>query len=240
LIREPPDDTPGAPGGVRFLPGGPPNRTRLPPLCWPHVPTSARRADGASRRGRGRATARPPNDQTGQIIDLKEEKVYDLDIRKKQYKVTTFAEIRRRMEEAMKNAEESAKDNKAEAPPEQTGKEVEVDFDVKDTGQRKAINGFDTHQVIMTIAIREKGRTLEESGGIVLTTDMWLTPRVAAMSEIAEFDIRYATQLAGPMIAGASAEEWRRPWPCIRTEGRDGARAGQKARRWTARPSRRR
>src|ERR1700720_448603 len=32
------------------------------------------------------------NDQTGQIIDLSEEKIYDLDIRKKTYKVTTFAE----------------------------------------------------------------------------------------------------------------------------------------------------
>jgi hypothetical protein len=39
-------------------------------------------------------------DSTGQIIDLAEEKVYDLDLKKKNYKVTTFAELRRRMEEA--------------------------------------------------------------------------------------------------------------------------------------------
>lgn len=147
------------------------------------------------------------NEQTGQIVDLKEEKIYDLDLRRKQYKVTTFAELRRRMEEAMKQAEQSAKEDKTEPRPEQSGKELEVDFDVKDTGQRKAINGFDTRQVVMTIAMREKGRTLEQSGGLVLTTDMWLTPRVAAMSEIAEFDIRYAKQLAGPMISGASAEQ---------------------------------
>src|SRR5262245_21773494 len=42
------------------------------------------------------------NEQTGQIVDLAEEKVYDLDLRKKNYKVTTFAEMRRRMEEAQK------------------------------------------------------------------------------------------------------------------------------------------
>jgi hypothetical protein len=34
-------------------------------------------------------------DSTGQIIDLSEEKVYDLDLKKKSYKVTTFAELRR-------------------------------------------------------------------------------------------------------------------------------------------------
>ena len=39
-------------------------------------------------------------DTTGQIIDLAEEKIYDLDLKKKSYKVTTFAELRRRMEEA--------------------------------------------------------------------------------------------------------------------------------------------
>src|SRR5258708_19129228 len=44
-------------------------------------------------------------DATGQIIDLADEKIYDLDMRKKTFKVTTFAELRRRMEEAKKKAE---------------------------------------------------------------------------------------------------------------------------------------
>jgi hypothetical protein len=152
------------------------------------------------------------NDQNGQIIDLAEEKVYDLDVRRKTYKVTTFDELRRRMEEARRKAEEDAKkaeadDEPSDAPPEQNGKEIEVDFTVKETGQRRAINGFDTHQAIMTIVFREKGRTLEQSGGLVVTSDLWLTPRIAAMREIAEFDLRYARALQGPMFAGASAEE---------------------------------
>ena len=37
------------------------------------------------------------SDTTGQIIDLKEEKVYDLDVRRKTYTVTTFAELRKQM-----------------------------------------------------------------------------------------------------------------------------------------------
>jgi len=149
------------------------------------------------------------NEQTGQIVDLAGERVYDLDVRKKSYKVTTFAELRRRMEEAQKKAEEDARkqegrEAQASRPNE---KEMEVDVDIKNTGEKKVINGFDTHQVIMTITLREKGKTLEQGGGMVTTTDTWLAPKIAAMKEIADFDVRYAQKLYGGMFAGASAEQ---------------------------------
>ena len=78
----------------------------------------------------------------GQIIDLAEEKIYDLDLKKKSYKVTTFAELRRRMEDAQKKADEDArkeagreKDKPAAADPD--AKQVDIDFDVKNTGAKK-------------------------------------------------------------------------------------------------------
>lgn len=148
-------------------------------------------------------------ENAGQIIDLAEEKIYDLDIRRKTYKVTTFAELRRRMEEARKQAAEDARKqkDKASEPRDKNEKEMEVDFDVKSTGQTKAINGFSTREVVMTVTVREKGKTLEQSGGLVLTSDLWLAPKIAAMNEISEFDQKYARKLEGPMVAGASAEE---------------------------------
>ena len=150
------------------------------------------------------------NDTTGQIIDLGEEKIYELDMKKKTYKVATFAELRRQMEEAKAKAEQNAqKEQPREKAAEPAPKEnnVEIDFDVKDTGQKKVVNGFDAHQVVMTITVREKGKTLEENGGLVLTADEWLVPRIPAMKEVADFDIRYAQKLYGPMIAGASAQD---------------------------------
>jgi len=154
------------------------------------------------------------NDTTGQIVDLGEEKVYDLDLKKKSYTVTTFAELRRRMEEARKRAEEEAR--KEQSKPQTTTTEsnqpppennVEVDFEIKNTGQKKVVNGFDTHEAQMIITMREKGKTLEQGGGLVLTNDMWLAPSIPAMREVAEFDMRYAKQLYGPMVMGASAEQ---------------------------------
>src|SRR5687768_16331022 len=49
-------------------------------------------------------------DSTGQIIDLAEEKIYDLDLKKKTYKVTTFAQLRAEMEKARREAEQSARE----------------------------------------------------------------------------------------------------------------------------------
>ena len=102
---------------------------------------------------KGNRKATMIGDSTGQIIDLTEEKIYDLDIKKKTYKVTTFAEIRKQMEEAKREAEKSAREERAEpsepskpAEKDPNAKEFEVDFDIKNTGETKTINGFNTKQ----------------------------------------------------------------------------------------------
>jgi len=144
-------------------------------------------------------------DQSAQIVDLKEEKVYDLDLRDKSYTVTTFADIRRQMEEARrKAAEQSAREGGAPSPPNgQPQKEMEVDFSLKESGQKKTINGFDAREVVMTITAREKGKTLEQNGGVVMTANTWLAPKIVAMKEIADFDRRYAEKLALPTMLDA-------------------------------------
>jgi len=146
-------------------------------------------------------------DNGGRIIDLGEEKVYDIDARKKTYKVTTFEEIRRQIREAQEKAAKEASEAKGKEEPAQSGKEVEVDFNVKETGQKKQLAGYNTREVIATIAVREKGKTLEQSGGLVLTSDMWLAPTIAAMKEIQDFDLRYAKAIDVTGAAGASAEQ---------------------------------
>ncbi|MEQ1728291.1 MAG: hypothetical protein ABL982_07900 [Vicinamibacterales bacterium] len=149
-------------------------------------------------------------DSGGQIIDLTEEKIYNLDLKKKSYTVVTFAELRQQMEEARKRAqEEAAKAPEADKPAQRdpNAKEVDVDFDVKNTGEKKDINGFATTQSIMTITVREKGKTLQQGGGMVLTSDIWLTPTIPAMREVADFHMKYAQKLYGPMIEGASPQD---------------------------------
>jgi hypothetical protein len=108
-------------------------------------------------------------DDTAQIVDLREEKIYDLDVRRKTYKVTTFEEIRRQMREAEAKAREAAaRESKRDSKEEQPAK--------------------------------TDGKKIQESGGIVMTVDTWLTKAVS-LKEIADFDRRYYEKLAGPISA---------------------------------------
>ncbi|HVL67679.1 MAG TPA: hypothetical protein VM364_10485 [Vicinamibacterales bacterium] len=148
------------------------------------------------------------SDTAGQIIDLGEEKVYDLDLRKKEYRVTTFDELRRRMKEAREKAEkEAAKEDPAEQQKADPGREWEVDFKVDETGQRRQIAGYDARQVIMTVTLREKGKALDDSGGFVMTSDSWFGPEIDALKEMAAFDMRYYKQLYGEEAFGLSADQ---------------------------------
>lgn len=164
---------------------------------------------------KGNRKATLSGDSTGQIVDLSEEKIYDLDLKKKTYKVTTFAEIRKQMEEAKRQAEKAAKEERAAEPSEPSkpaekdpdAKEYEVDFDIKNTNETKTINGFDTKKSVITITVREKGKTLNEAGGMVMTTDTWLAASAPSTKELAEFEMKYAQKIYGPMVVGGASPQ---------------------------------
>jgi hypothetical protein len=148
------------------------------------------------------------NDRTGRIVDLTEEKVYDLDVRKKEYRVMTFAELREQWKKAKADAEKQAKDMPAEDRQQaaEAGKQMDVTFDVKETGATRSIAGHQAKQVIVTLTMFEKGKTLEEGGGMVMTNDVWVAPRVAALDEIAQFDMKFIKAIYGDDFA-ASAQQ---------------------------------
>ena len=107
------------------------------------------------------------SDTTGQIIDLAEEKIYDLDIKKKTYKVTTFAELRKQMEEAQREAEKSAREEQRASRAVEARREgsqrqgIRSRLRPQEHGAARTINGFDTNKTVMTITVREKGKTLD-------------------------------------------------------------------------------
>ena len=112
--------------------------------------------------------------------------------------------MRRQMREAEAKAREAAAREtrpSESAKKDPNAKEMEVDFDVKSTGQTKTINGFDTRQVVATVTVREKGKKIQESGGLVMTVDTWLSKSAPSMKEVTDFDRRYYEKLAGPITA---------------------------------------
>jgi hypothetical protein len=146
----------------------------------------------------------------GELVDLSEQKVYSVDFKKKSYEVVTFEEMRRRLQEAQERAAKSAKEAPGEKPAADKAsadKQMEFDFSLKESGQKRTINGYDCREVVMTIAGHEKGKTLEEAGGMVMTSHIWLGPDIPALKEIADFNLRYAKAMGNVFGMGGSAEQ---------------------------------
>lgn len=146
---------------------------------------------------------------TGQIVDLGEQKVYSLDMKKKEYTVQTFAEMRAQLEQARaemaKQQEQMNPQDREQAA--QAARQFEFDVDVRKTGETRTIAGQPASEAVLTITMREKGKKLEESGGMVMTSDMWLAPRVPALDELAAFNLKFAKAVYGGYFSGVNAQQ---------------------------------
>jgi hypothetical protein len=131
----------------------------------------------------------------GELIDLDAEKIYMIDFARKTYTVMTFDEMRKRFEEGQERMKKSSERHASK--DEQKGPEWEFEFHIKATGKTETINGWNTREQVATVITHEKGKTLEQSGGFVLTSDMWMGPHIPAMKEVADFDRRYISKLYG-------------------------------------------
>lgn len=139
------------------------------------------------------------NDDTAELVDLAQEKVYRIDMKGKSYTVMTFEEMRRQMQEAMAKAQQQQasaanRNQKTQEKPQEKPPEMQIDVSIKESGQKKKINAYDAREVVTTITVHEKNKKAED-GSMVMTTSLWLTPKIAAMKELEDFDRRYAQKL---------------------------------------------
>jgi carbon monoxide dehydrogenase subunit G len=119
------------------------------------------------------------------IIDLDRETITEVNFDKKQYSVMTFAQMKQMMEE-MSQKMKSADAQKADA---------QFKVSVKDTGEKKTIAGFDTHEMVLTMEMEGTDQQTGSKGGMVVTSDMWIAPKTDGYSEIADFYKRMSQKL---------------------------------------------
>jgi hypothetical protein len=139
-----------------------------------------------------------------QIIDLDSETFTEVNFPKKQYSVMTFAEMTQAMEQAMQRG----RDKKAESKPGDTATDLKVDL--KETGQTKQIAGYDAKEMIMTMQMDATDQKTGKKGGMVITNDMWIAPKMAGYEEIREFHKKMAAKMAwtpgGASMAAGNAD----------------------------------
>jgi hypothetical protein len=143
-----------------------------------------------------------------EIWDLDKEQIIHIDTPKKSYSVTTFADMRKMIEEMpakMAEMQQQLKDEQAKAQKQQQGQAPTVppnlqfspSVEVKDTGVTKMIEKYNAKQQIMTMKMvitdtNNPGTNITYS----FIDEIWTTPDLPAeMKEVQDFDKRFGEKM---------------------------------------------
>lgn len=143
-----------------------------------------------------------------EIVRLDQGKLYSIDDKKKSYRVQSLEEVRAQLEKTQKEAEKA---NAKEARDSDDARLYVTVDDVKKTGERKTINGFQTEQSVLRMTVMaENKKTGEKAPLFVLTGDFWLdASQHQAMRANQAFAAAYAQKLGlDPSTAGNPYARW--------------------------------
>jgi hypothetical protein len=136
-----------------------------------------------------------------QIIQLDREQIVTLDHKKKAYTVMTFAEMRAQMEKAIATAKSTPPPNQpAPQADQKPDVKVEPKVNVKDTGETKVINGFNTRRVLLTVELEGEDQKTKDKGAMGADTELWTTKDVSGFDEQNKFYMKYAKAVASPEL----------------------------------------
>ena len=134
-----------------------------------------------------------------EIIDLDQQTITHIDLQKRQYYTTTFAQMR----EAMQRAAEEMKQKQKEQPQQQQAENgnpsANVSFNAKvhETGATKQVDGQNAKEAILTLSMDATSTTdANQKGSLAITSDMWLIPDAPGYEEVKSFNMRMAKELA--------------------------------------------
>ena len=124
----------------------------------------------------------------GQIINLPERLIYQLDNKKKEYTVLPIEKFK---EQELGETEEKE--------PEAGGEESELriirsEFKVEPTSEQKVINQFNCRKYLITWLTEWENVRTGERGKEKLLTEVWATPLTGALQEAQEEEARFATE----------------------------------------------
>jgi hypothetical protein len=143
-----------------------------------------------------RMLARGASGAQADIVRLDLDKIEHLDVAKKEYTETSFAQLREQMQQAMG----AGSGQRAAQPPPTSIDDSKCAWsdpkaDVRRTGEKATFAGFDAERLIITAS---QACTDPQSGQVcefVLALDEWLAPQFASSAEALKFQRAYAQKL---------------------------------------------
>ena len=133
------------------------------------------------------------------IIDLAKEQFIFLNPRDKTYTLMNFDQLKQQIESTV--GEMQQKEAEVEKKQEEQLKKWEVLVDTKRPGKTLKILGIPAEELILTLTIKRQGVALEDSGGMVITTEQWLAKEHPGMKEIEAFNKKLAEKFGAELFA---------------------------------------
>lgn len=134
--------------------------------------------------------------QTSEIVLLDTDKVYELDVKKRTYKETSLAERRAQLEKATEQARQQQANQPAPTGMDESECEwSEPTADVKRTGTKASIAGFDAEQVTVVAKQSCKSKKTGAVCDVALYLDEWVAPGFNAGDEVLKYHTAYAQQM---------------------------------------------
>ena len=132
-----------------------------------------------------------------ELVDLDEGKVYRIDHLRRRYSVSTFAELRRDSEESSAVEAIAVTDQGIDPVTEsiavarafENAQRSRFERMRRQTGRRRAVNGFDAFEVVTTTRVDTGDATTS------ITTVEWLVPDISGYAELDAFEQRYKAAL---------------------------------------------
>jgi len=150
---------------------------------------------------KGNRMLRSSKDSTS-IIDLDKETITDIDISKKTYTVTTFAQIKAAMEKAMadyKQQQEKAKQEKAKEKS--ATADVKLKVTANSTGQTKEIRGLTAKELVIGLELEATDTKSGQTGSMNTVNDAWMAS-VPGYDQVKIFELKMAAKLSDTFRPG--------------------------------------
>jgi hypothetical protein len=141
------------------------------------------------------------------VFDLASGTITSIDFQRKQYSVMTFDEMKQMMEQLSQKMQKNDKG------------EMKFKVSADATGKTKQVSGFDAKEMIMKMEMEGTDKESGQTGGMTVTTDMWIASGIPGYQEVRNFYKRMAEKInwtpggnmfaANPQVAGGMAEVYK-------------------------------
>jgi hypothetical protein len=145
---------------------------------------------------------------TAEIIRLDQDKVDQLDVRRKQYTEVTFAELKARLQKAIDQTRENQGQGgpQAQKPMDDSKCEwLDPKVDVRRPGEKATYAGFEAERLTIVASQPCKDKETGAICEVALSLDEWLAPKFTSSTEAERFHRAYAQKIGLDLSSGRGA-----------------------------------